>query len=119
MKWTDTIQVKNKRTYHCEYVGRPSTLGNPFEIGRDGDRKNVIKKCLRWLRKQYGERGAVYRELRRLAELARRGELVLLCYCDPLACHATLIAYILREMLRPTYVMGARIAEYKKRKGLI
>jgi len=111
------IRIENKRAYKGRgvYVGRPSVLGNTFRIGRDGDRNSVIKKNLRWLRKKYGERGEVYRELHRLAELARRGDLVLICWCAPKACHACLIAYILRELLKPKYAMGARIAKYKKR----
>jgi hypothetical protein len=115
------IRIENKHAYRGKgvYVGRPSILGNTFRIGRDGDRKTVIMKNLRWLRKKYRERGAVYQELHRLAEIARHGDLVLICWCAPSACHAHLIAYILRELLRPKYVMGARIAEYKKRKVLI
>jgi hypothetical protein len=112
------IRIENKHIYKGEgvYVGRPSVLGNIFRIGRDGDRKTVIKKNLRWLRKKYGERGAVYRELHRLAEMARHGDLVLICWCAPNACHAHLIAYILRELLRPKCAMDARLAEYKKMK---
>jgi hypothetical protein len=115
------IRIENKRDYKGKgvYVGRPSILGNTFRIGRDGDRKTVIKKNLRWLREKYRERGAVYQELHRLAEMARRGNLVLICWCTPRACHAHLIAYILRELLRPKYAMGDRIAEHKKRKGLM
>jgi hypothetical protein len=31
------------------YVGRPSALGNPFVVGRDGSREEVIAKYRRWL----------------------------------------------------------------------
>ena len=127
MKWMGKIDVKNRKSYRGpgEYVGRPmsglkgSVLGNKYRIGPDGDRKTVIRKYLRWIRREYRERKEVYRELHRLAELARRGDLILACWCYPLACHAMIIAYILREMLRPKHVMGARIAEYKRRKAII
>jgi len=104
------IRIENRHTYNGKgvYVGRPSVLGNTFRIGRDGDRKTVIKKNLRWLRKKYIERGAVYRELHRLAEMARREDLILICWCAPRACHAYLIAYIVRELTRPKYAMGGQ-----------
>ncbi len=78
------IRIENRHTYNGKgvYVGRPSVLGNTFRIGRDGDRKTVIKKNLRWLRKKYIQRGAVYRELHRLAEMARREDLILICWCE-------------------------------------
>jgi hypothetical protein len=31
------------------YVGRPGPLGNPFVVGRDGSRAEVIAKYRRWL----------------------------------------------------------------------
>ena len=41
---------QNKFVVHCKkysydvYIGRPSKYGNPFEIGKDGNRTEVIKK---------------------------------------------------------------------------
>jgi hypothetical protein len=37
------ITIENKKTYRGEgiYIGRPSLLGNPFEIGVHGERGNV------------------------------------------------------------------------------
>lgn len=35
------------------YIGRGSKWGNPFVIGRDGDRAEVITKYERWLRTQH------------------------------------------------------------------
>lgn len=45
------IKVVNRKTYRGKsvYVGRPSVLGNPFVIGKDGDRPAVIFKYRRWL----------------------------------------------------------------------
>jgi len=31
------------------YIGRPSKWGNPFVIGRDGTRPQVIERYERWL----------------------------------------------------------------------
>jgi len=37
------------------YVGRPTKWGNPFRIGVDGDRKEVVRKYREWLKKKLGE----------------------------------------------------------------
>lgn len=31
------------------YVGRPTRWGNPFEVGKDGTREEVIEKYREWL----------------------------------------------------------------------
>jgi len=54
------IHIENKKTYRGDgiYVGRKmpgilgSVLGNPFRIGRDGTRFEVIAKYRRWLWEQ-------------------------------------------------------------------
>jgi len=46
------IKIVNKRNYTGPgiYIGRPSPLGNPFVIGRDGDREEVIRKYREFLK---------------------------------------------------------------------
>jgi hypothetical protein len=39
---TKVINIKSNEKYDV-YIGRPSIYGNPFEIGKDGDRDMVIK----------------------------------------------------------------------------
>ena len=74
------------------YVGRPGVLGNPFVVGRDGSREEAIGKYRRWLWGRLQEPGSLQeRELRRLLEQAREGELELLCWCHPLPCHAEVV----------------------------
>lgn len=87
------IRVENKRVYKGQgiYVGRPSLLGNPYVVGLHGDRNEVIKKYRALLWRRIKERGAVYRELLRLKEMAEKGELVLICWCAPQDCHAMTI----------------------------
>jgi hypothetical protein len=71
------------------YVGRPSPLGNPYALGRDGSREQVIAQYRHWLWGQLQFPGSPQeRELRRLLSQARSGELELLCWCAPLSCHA-------------------------------
>lgn len=88
------IAIVNRRTYNGlgVYVGRPSPLGNPFHIGTDGTRAEVIAKYRLWLTAQLeDEFSPASRELRRLCEIAKRSDLTLICWCVPLSCHAEVI----------------------------
>lgn len=67
------------------YVGRPTKWGNPFEIGKDGTREEVIAKHRAWL---LGED-----RLMRQAREELRG-MNLVCWCAPRACHADLLLEI-------------------------
>ena len=88
------IHVVNRKSYKgaSVYIGRPSVLGNPFVIGRDGDRATVIARYRRWLWNEW-QRGAgpVWEEMQGLSELARAADLVLSCWCHPLPCHGDVI----------------------------
>jgi len=64
------------------YIGRPGPWGNPFVIGRDGTRNEVIAKYSVWVRAQPGLMAA-------LPEL--RGK-VLGCHCKPEPCHGDILA---------------------------
>lgn len=87
------IRVENKRTYRGAgiYIGRPSLLGNPFEIGVHGERADVIGLYRRWLWDRVLEQGEVYAELKRLAILAKQGDLTLICWCFPKPCHGSIL----------------------------
>jgi uncharacterized protein DUF4326 len=63
------------------YVGRPSKWGNPFVIGRDGTRDQVIAKYSAWIHQQPSL-------MRSLGEL--RGK-HLICWCAPARCHADVL----------------------------
>jgi hypothetical protein len=77
------------RVVHCRrepfdvYIGRPGPWGNPFLIGRDGDRWEVIEKYKAWL---FAQPELVERAKRELA-----GK-VLGCWCAPLTCHGDVLA---------------------------
>src|SRR5215813_5758443 len=83
------IRIENKKTYRGDgvYIGRPSLLGNPFKIGEHGTRDVVIWRYRIWLWRQIKLRRDVYRELQRLAAIARRSDLVLICWCKQPGCH--------------------------------
>jgi hypothetical protein len=80
------------------YVGRPSVLGNPFAIGRDGDRAEVIAKYRVWLWERVKARGKVFEELVRIKKKAE-AEDVYLVFCKPLACHGDVVKACVNWML--------------------
>ena len=41
--------IRGGRSIEGTFIGRPSTWGNPFRIGRDGDRAEVVKKYSEYL----------------------------------------------------------------------
>jgi len=69
------------------YIGRPSKWGNPFVIGKDGNRAGVIAKYADWIKTQP-------ELLRALPEI--RGK-TLVCFCKPLACHGDVLAKLADE----------------------
>ncbi len=80
------------RVVHCKrdpydvYIGRPSKWGNPYVIGRDGTRAQVIAKYRDWV-------------LRRPDLLAALPELhgkTLGCWCAPQPCHGDVLAALAR-----------------------
>ena len=75
------LVVHCKKSKHDVYIGRPSKWGNPFEIGKDGDRETVIRKYREWVVTQPNLMAA-------LPEL--RGK-VLGCWCAPKACHGDVL----------------------------
>ncbi len=71
------------------YIGRSSKWGNPFIIGKDGSREEVIQKYDVWLDTQP--------EL--LAALSELKNKVLGCWCHPKACHGDVL--VARVFARP------------------
>ena len=83
-----------KKVVHCKrskydvYVGRPSKFGNPFSIGKDGTREDVIKKYREWIKTRPDLIAAAKIELR---------DKILACWCAPQACHADVLLEIANE----------------------
>jgi hypothetical protein len=74
------------------YVGRPTILGNPYELGIDGERAEVIGKYRLWLAKTLMHDSPQRQTLEHLAELLNGGMMLALsCWCAPHACHADVI----------------------------
>ena len=78
----ETKVVHGKREKYDVYVGRPSKWGNPFAIGRDGTREEVVAKYKDWLMTQPAL----------LAALHQLKGKKLGCWCAPRACHGDVLA---------------------------
>ena len=82
-------RAEAERGVYAVYVGRPSPWGNPFVIGRDGTREQVIER--------YRLEVLPYLDLQPLVGRD------LVCWCSPLPCHADVLlgeAELLAELTR-------------------
>lgn len=96
------VHIKNKRDGdNGIYVGRPTPLGNPFRVGRDGTRDEVVEKYRKWLPDQLDSPNPTSLMFLRLFELlCVYGDLTLLCWCAPKRCHVEVIRDLLLEAWR-------------------
>lgn len=76
-------RVVHVRDPHDVYIGRPSKWGNPFRIGSDGNRAEVIEKYREWLLDNP--------DVIESAKVSLKGKR-LGCYCAPKACHGDVLA---------------------------
>ena len=77
--------VHCKRSDYDVYIGRPSKFGNPYSIGKDGSRSQVIKKYKEYLLSNPKLLEDCKKEL--------KGK-VLGCWCKPYPCHGDILAEI-------------------------
>lgn len=82
---TTVVNVQRETRGSYVLIGRPSVWGNPFRIGRDGTRAEVIEKFRAYLAARPDLIDRARRELR-----GRH----LGCWCAPLACHGDVLAEI-------------------------
>lgn len=85
-------KVLNKKTdfipEDAVYIGRPSIFGNPFVIGVDGNRNEVIEKYRRHIALNIGLRKQIMTELK---------DKDLVCWCSPKPCHGDVLLEIANE----------------------
>lgn len=82
------MRVLNKHTDHIPsdaiYIGRGSKWGNPFIIGKDGDRETVVKMYCEWILEQP-------KLLDDIKDLVNKD---VVCFCAPRLCHG----HVLKEI---------------------
>lgn len=87
-------RVLNKRVVGDQgvYIGRPSRYGNPFVMGRDGDRVAVVARYERYLLEHPDLLAAARRELRGRD---------LTCWCAPQPCHGDVLLRLVNQPMHP------------------
>lgn len=90
------------------YIGREnayyklnaSPLANPYKVGRDGDRQEVIAKYRRYLWEHIkAGTPAIKDKLERIKKVSLEGDIELVCWCSPQACHGDVIKACVEWML--------------------
>ena len=86
------MQVVNKRGRRVVgvndvYIGRPSKWGNPYAIGRDGTRDEVVTLYEVYAREMFDGDD--------MLELVGK---TLVCWCKPLACHGDVLVDLVEEL---------------------
>jgi uncharacterized protein DUF4326 len=72
--------------------GRPaSPLANLYKIKRESERPEALNRYRLWLEQQMQSDTPARAEIQRLAEIAKRTDLLLLCWCAPKPCHGDVI----------------------------
>ena len=85
-----TIIVHCKKDKYDVYIGRPTDFGNPFSIGKDGTREEVIEKYKQYFYDRLKSDKIFKFKIKRLKNK------ILACWCSPLACHGDIIAEYLK-----------------------
>lgn len=82
------------------YIGRGSVYGNPFVIGKDGTREEVIAEYKHYLWRLFCD-GDVTKE--QILELSGKK---LGCFCKPQACHGDMIVKLFEYVVKNEESMG-------------
>ena len=85
---TEVVNIyEHERTDRDVYIGRGSKWGNPFYIGKDGTRKEVVEKYREYVRTRPDL----------IADIHELDGKVLTCYCRPQLCHGDVLLELLSE----------------------
>ena len=80
-----TVVVNRRFQRYDHYIGRGSKWGNPFHIGEDGTRNEVIEKYREWFARKLDNDYSYILATRKLKG-KRLG-----CFCKPRDCHGDVI----------------------------
>jgi len=89
-----TTAVNLRREKYDVYIGRPGPYGNPYELGKDGDRAEVIRKFKVHFYQRLNIDPLWLPEVLKL-EGKRLG-----CFCKPQACHGDVYVEFLKTYRR-------------------
>lgn len=83
---TTVVNIHKEATYDV-YIGRPSKWGNPFRLGIDGTREEVIRKYRSYLEGN----------TKLLAQLPELKGKTLGCFCTPKLCHGDVLVELVEN----------------------
>lgn len=92
--------VHFKKEPNCEYIGRPSPLGNPYPLKKGEIKGSTLPRYKEWLLTKIKKKDKeVCAEMNRLFLIAINGDLKIGCWCSPHPCHGDVIKEILEDKL--------------------
>ena len=93
MNWAQVVNLRevNLRDPDVVRIDRRTAWGNPYVVGIDGTRSEVIESYRRWIKGRP-------ELLERLGELKGKR---LACWCAPRACHGDVLAELVAEVGEP------------------
>jgi hypothetical protein len=111
MKWKK-MHLLNRRGMSeipegAVYIGRSSPCGNPYEIGKDGSRQEVIDKYRKDFHKEIKRSRSFKKAVMKLLGCD------LVCWCAPLPCHGQVII----DWLRTREESVAKLKEQRARRA--
>ena len=86
-KTINRVVNRSRKSHYDVDIGRGSIWGNPFVIGMDGTRTEVIAKYEIYIRNRPDL----------LAQLWRLKNKILGCWCFPMTCHGQVLLKLLKE----------------------
>ncbi len=103
-------KYKHEPSNNDVYIGRGSPLGNPFTGSKKventkaafqcSSREEAIEKYEHYLRLAiYGNDSYICNQMNRIWKMAKTGDVNLVCFCKPKACHGDIIKKLIEEKL--------------------
>ena len=103
-------KYKHEPSNNDVYIGRGSPLGNPFTGSKKventkatfqcSSREEAIENYEKYLRLAIYENDSyICNEMNRIWRMAKTGDVNLVCFCKPKACHGDIIKKLIEEKL--------------------
>ena len=99
------IRDRKRPTMDTVYVGRQipghagSPLGNPYRIKNESERPDALAKYKRWLDAQMQDDTPARQEIYKIATMAKKAPVMLLCFCKPALCHGDYVKEVIDKLM--------------------
>lgn len=89
------------------YIGRGTLWGNPYVLGKDGSRKDVLRAYAKLMNVRLNSEDKPFWD----AELAEMGGTYLTCHCAPKACHGDILLGIINARAETANAAASEIGD--------